>query len=622
MKRMDFQLPDGGISIMQVRIFSILFVAVLILAAASSAGAQTPPPALFFSDLDSGPNSGGESVSGYAGAYVTLYGNFFGTAQGTSTVTWNGLNCLRVLPSTGSYTGWGMTYFWYQKIVVQLSSSCTAGAGNFVVTTSAGTSNGIPFTVRSGNIYFVAATGNDSTGTGTISSPWATTRHCVTTMAAGGTCYINGVTETDSTGYTAVLVLNGLGGTSAGNSALVAYPGSTPVLGTANGSGQQYAVRCAAIGGSCSYWTIAGFQLYGGGGGGEAINPFGQSTNPCYDCDGHWRIVANYISCPQANGDTGCIETNEIAYLKEFGNEVTNVGISQASKQQHALYLCSDTNHAEVGWNYIHNNLSCRAIQIYSSPLGGGGTGDPTGHNQFDISLHDNLIHDDPCDGINIASVDPSQGKVEAYNNLIYHVGLGPDPADGEASYSCIRMAEDNNNGSTPSGNAEVYNNTLVDCGSHVGTYGWSGTLAIAGGSVGLDARNNIAYQLSGEFFTNSGGTASGLTLAGSNNIWFGGNQAAPSWTTSNIIADPLFVNTSINNFHLQSGSPAVDAGITISSSNSFNGYQVWNGMPMDRDGVTRPQGSAYDVGAYEYFAGGSTVQKPNPPTNLKVVVQ
>jgi hypothetical protein len=40
--------------------------------------------------------------------------------------------------------------------------------------------------------------------------------------------------------------------------------------------------------------------------------------------------------------------------------------------------------------------------------------------------------------------------------------------------------------------------------------------------------------------------------------------------------------------FHLQSSSPAKDAGVTIST------------LLDDLDGVTRPQGSAFDVGAYE----------------------
>src|SRR5215471_10148185 len=94
-------------------IFSSL-VALSTMLGASMAVAQAPR--LFFTDIDSGPNSGGESVSGFSGAYVTLYGNYFGSSQGSSTVTLKGTNCLRVV-------SWGTSWLWYQKIVVQLGSN-------------------------------------------------------------------------------------------------------------------------------------------------------------------------------------------------------------------------------------------------------------------------------------------------------------------------------------------------------------------------------------------------------------------------------------------------------------------------------------------------------------------
>jgi hypothetical protein len=75
---------------------------------------------------------------------------------------------------------------------------------------------------------------------------------------------------------------------------------------------------------------------------------------------------------------------------------------------------------------------------------------------------------------------------------------------------------------------------------------------------------------------------------------------------------NPMFLDILLSalNLHLQTGSPLIDAGTTVA------------GLTMDHDGVSRPQGSGTDIGAYEYFSGGSTVTKPNPPTNLKVTVQ
>jgi hypothetical protein len=370
-----------------------------------------------------------------------------------------------------------------------------------------------------------------------------------------------------------------------------------------------YAIRAAqGFPASQQYLTMAGLLISG-----DTFVWFSEYAGD------HQRLVGNYFTCKGNTAAVGCFETSQSSFMTMYGNEVTGIVAGGAtSKVYHGVYFSTDTNHIDFGWNSIHNNNSCRAIQVHSSPISG-----TTGYNQFDISIHDNLIHDEPCDGIVLATVDPSKGRIEVYNNLIYHVGLGPDPSDGEASYSCIRVAEYTNNGAAGTGNVEIYNNTLNDCGPHVGTFGLSGSFAFASGSVGVNIRNNISYQSSGEFFTNSGGATSGLSYASSsNNIWFGGNQAAPSWSTSNITADPLFVNRSTNNLHLQTGSPAVDAGITVSSANSYNGYQVWNGKPTDRDGVPRPQASGYDIGAYEYFAGGSSVQKPNPPTNLTVIVK
>jgi hypothetical protein len=588
------------------RRLSLLWILALTLGGASVATAQTPAPRLFFSDLDSGPNSGGESVSGFSGAYVTLYGNFLDASQGSSTVTWNGLNCLRVLPATGTYSGWGSTYFWYQRIIVQIGSSCTAGAGSFVVTVSGAASNAIPFTVRTGNIYFVSTSGNDS-NTGSSTAPFRTMTHCKQVVAAGATCYVeNGVTASSVDNYDSTFDLE-RGGTSGNPIAFVAYPGATATIGSA---GVTYGLRVPNISVSANNVTVAGFSFTPSD---EAMNP----TN-----SNNWRIVGNKFQCPNANGQVGCFETNEMTYVKFYGNETTNVGVTRAGKQQHADYLSSDSNHVDFAWNYIHDNRSCRALQVHSSPLGGGGTSDPTGHQQYDLSIHDNLIHDDPCDGINLATIDPSQGKVEIYNNTVYHVGLGPDPSDGEASYNCLYFPQILNTGPAGSGTVEIYNNTFYDCGSHVGTFNLSGVFSFNSGPVSFKLRNNLVNQLSAEYYNNSGTGLSGVTVTGSNNLWFGSRQATPTFTTSNIALDPLFTSLSSFDFTLQSTSPAIDVGTAVASSNSFGGYQVWNGNPLDAHGISRPQGSAYDIGANEYFAGGSTVQKPNPPTNLTVVAQ
>jgi hypothetical protein len=64
---------------------------------------------------------------------------------------------------------------------------------------------------------------------------------------------------------------------------------------------------------------------------------------------------------------------------------------------------------------------------------------------------------------------------------------------------------------------------------------------------------------------------------------------------TDYVEGNPLFVNASSADFHLTEHSPAIDNGSPIDAPSD------------DYDGNTRPQGSGYDMGAYEYQTGGST---------------
>lgn len=68
-------------------------------------------------------------------------------------------------------------------------------------------------------------------------------------------------------------------------------------------------------------------------------------------------------------------------------------------------------------------------------------------------------------------------------------------------------------------------------------------------------------------------------------NSYNGNNQDIMS---GNVVGDPLFVDAANGDFRLQSGSPAINNGINV-------------GLTKDYVGMTVPQGTAPDIGAYEY---------------------
>ena len=480
-------------------------------------------PTIFFSDLESGPNNGGQDNNG---ALITIAGKDFGSSQGASYVSVGGGQAV-------DYPVWTAT-----TITFQLGPK--AATGNIVVTTPEGDSNPVPFTVRSGKIYFVATNGGDHRN-GSFHSPWRTLLHARDSIKPGDIVYaMDGVSQTtdDGRGWNTCFLIE-RGGRPGLPMAIVAYPHARVTMGDAARPLSAIRVKENV---TADYWTFAGLILRGQN---EAALIGGSQ----------WRFVNNDLSCPEGNGASACFEAGGINSMKFFGNRVHDTGKATASALYQGVYFTTDSNHIEVGWNTIENIHGCRGIQFHSSPVHGGPS-DPTGHNQYDISVHDNVIHDTQCDGIIFATVDPSRGKIEAYRNVIFNAGKGPNNPEHTGGWTCINIPGTTNNGPAGGGTVEIYDNTFYNCGSFkTPPYSGANASVINGGhnpNLKIRLRNNIFYEPSGTPYI------LGDRFSGSNNLFFG-NGAAPKNPdlTNSITKDPLFTNPGAADFTVAPNSPA-----------------------------------------------------------------
>ena len=592
-----------------------------LLAASVATAQQTPAPVLFFSDLTTGPTAGNSDTTYTAngGVYITLYGNFLGTAQGASTITLNGAPCLQTI-------SWGTTWLWYQKIVIQLTNGCSTG--NFEVTVGGQSSNGLAFTITPGNIYYVSSSGSD-TSTGGFASPWKTVPHAVETAGAssGNTIYLeNGVSAItdDGQSWNAALTMRSqwCQGTPAAHTALVAYPGASVQIGPSTpATSPVFGIRgtdSSAGGGACAgNWTIAGINLRG-----VAPALTGGGTN--------WRWIGNDLTNPSpqgaALGAAGAFETSESTNTVFYGNNAHDLNGGATSSESQGVYFSSDSNGVDMGWNQVDNVAGCRGVQIHSSPLGGS-----TGFPMYNISIHDNTIHDTLCDGIIVDTVTPNQGPVSVYNNVVYNAGKGPTNSDGGGVFSCINVqytGDETTSGpnGAGAGTVEVFNNTTYSCGTNPDSSEASAEEDLISNcdtsnpNIFMHIRNNLAYSVETSvwptgvpYFAFTCNSAA--QLYGVNNLAYGaGGPPTSSYITGTVNSNPQVVSTSTPDLHLASmSSPAVGAGTAI----SVTPYGVnWTGR--DRDGLIRP--SPPSIGAYEYASGTISI-KPNPPTNLTVVV-
>ena len=119
--------------------------------------------------------------------------------------------------------------------------------------------------------------------------------------------------------------------------------------------------------------------------------------------------------------------------------------------------------------------------------------------------------------------------------------------------------------------------------------------------SPNATVRNNVFYNEPGEHLATDTASLQGLS-AGYNCIYRSDGQPpkGSAWPNDLWGVNPLFANVAGGDFHLRAGSPCIDRGMALT--------QVAN----DMDGVGRPQGPRYDIGAYEYAAAPSLA-----PTSL-----
>ena len=512
---------------------------------ASAIPIDSTQPRLFFTDLESGPNSGGQDN---LGAFITLYGEGFGKARGNSQVTIGGR-------AVAKYVIWGEDNAFARNmdlIVVQPGPNVTSG--EIVVTVNGKASNPLPFTVRSGNIYFVipGAPNAADANPGTYAAPFKTFYRPRQVMQAGDIVYIKGgifnTADPMNPGWDCVLCLsadNDANGTAEHSLAYIGYPGDRPVLGA-----PQPMRRGIYMDAAMEYYVIANleFSQYAG----------------TLELSGNWhRIVGNYSHDGIFSEGVVIGVTGNSAHLKIFGNLLRDNG-GTGDLSGHGLYIQGFGTNQDIdfGWNQIQDQRGRRAIQLF---------GHTDGDRMDNIRIHDNLISGSLRDNILLGGSDGSTdvlGTIYVYNNII--VG---------ADWQGLRVND-------PQGTVIIQNNVLYNNGSR-GPDG-NAQLYIERAGIGrITLQNNIVYAESGQTYYQFGpGTGPSVFNAANSNLVYNAG-ACPGWDSGCINADPLFANAVAKDFRVKSGSRAIDAGIK-------------SDIRLDYIGVSRPQGKAYDIGAYE----------------------
>jgi len=356
------------------------------------------------------------------------------------------------------------------------------------------------------------------------------------------------------------------------------------------------------INGSSGNITIIGNEFYNFGGrpsfswwGGEAINAVNQKG-------GYIAIVKNKVHDIAYNYTTQCgagsgIETANVMAGEISYNEVYRVQINNTTGcDGDGIDLDGSTRNWIVQGNYTHDNVGAG---IYAW-MGLNGSQNWTNNTyRYNISVNDHY-------GIALTNSGATNPVVYVYNNTVYHTPSAPGTwGVGGAFFLMGGPGGSYGGGPTVGPGSTFENNLLIET---------STTLPLAGCNGGdfsvLLFKNNAYYtpngsfQMAGNHCHNSGGAEvvtltslaawqayanGGDTGATTANPLLAG--AAPSggctWTPS---TQPATLGACAPGLKLQSGSPLIGAGISISNQGSkdFFNFAIPNGV-----------GSGINISAY-----------------------
>jgi parallel beta-helix repeat protein len=199
-------------------------------------------------------------------------------------------------------------------------------------------------------------------------------------------------------------------------------------------------------------------------------------------------------------------------------------------------------------------------------------SGDPSGFERLikNVIIDGNVVsHSQQRSGIILAAYDHARIEdVIVRNNVVFN-----NPGAGIYIPGIVS-------------NVKVYNNTLFGnreiALSIYGTTRDVTNVEIKNNIFDLSNSNSNAYHV----FNGEGNTS---LILQNNLYWPKPLRLYKLSDSSPIIGDPHFVNPMEENFHIVPGSAAIDKGIPLSD------------VSHDKDGIKRPQGTAFDLGAFEF---------------------